>query len=311
MAAISFEHADEVRAALRAIVSDPAHGPDALSSPRVIASLLSDLLPDAPRESGLLAAAVQRDVAGMLREHVAHGLNADVAVSLAASSFASSTAFTPEACQWVATELAMALGLVRSPALLDRGEAGPFAEVTAAAHIPGRDLPTSSVATRYPDGPGAQPVQVPGDRQPQAPRLPEPVPAPAGVPQPPRDSGWRLATPLPGPYGTRDCPRCGRRLPRAAIGKPHTSPGRLWCPGIPGIYYASRGGYLQHVSSPEAVQPDRAEQDEPEEEPQAAASTSEGSAAARRLAEVARLHAAGLLTDQEYREKRQEIIRQL
>jgi cytochrome c-type biogenesis protein CcmH/NrfG len=33
--------------------------------------------------------------------------------------------------------------------------------------------------------------------------------------------------------------------------------------------------------------------------------------AARRLAEIARLYAAGLLIDQEYGQKRQEIIRQL
>ncbi len=56
MAAISFEHADEARAALRAIVSDPAHGPDALGNPQATANLLQDLLqdllPDAPRESG-------------------------------------------------------------------------------------------------------------------------------------------------------------------------------------------------------------------------------------------------------------------
>jgi len=51
-AAISFEHADEARAALRAIVSDPAHGPDALGNPQATANLLQDLLPDAPRESG-------------------------------------------------------------------------------------------------------------------------------------------------------------------------------------------------------------------------------------------------------------------
>ena len=100
MAVMPFEHADEVRAALRAIVADPAHGAAALSSSRVMPSLLSDLLPDAPREAGLLAAAAQRDVAGMLAEHVAQGLDIGVAVSLVASSFAGSTAFTPQACPW-------------------------------------------------------------------------------------------------------------------------------------------------------------------------------------------------------------------
>ncbi len=54
MAAPAFEHADEARAALRAIVSDPAHGPAALDNPQTTANLLQDYLPDAPREAGLL-----------------------------------------------------------------------------------------------------------------------------------------------------------------------------------------------------------------------------------------------------------------
>jgi hypothetical protein len=310
MAAVSFEPADEVRVALRVIVSDPAHGPDALSSPRVMASLLSDLLPDAPRESGLLGAAAQRDIAGMLREHVSNGLAVDVAVNLAASSFASSTAFTAEACNWVAAELAIALGLTSPPWLPGDGGPTPFAEITPAIQAPEHELPTASVAPRSPEVPGAHLFQVPEDQRPQAQRPPGPVLAPSAVPQPPQDKGWRLATPLPGPYGTRDCPRCGRMLTRAAIGKPHTSPGHLWCPGIPGLHYVNRGGYLQHVTSPGDLQPGNAEADKPDEKPQAVADPAENSAA-RRLAEVARLHAAGLLTDQEYRDKRQDIIRQL
>ena len=129
MAVMPFEHADEVRAALRAIVADPAQGAAALSSSRVMPSLLSDLLPDAPREAGLLAAAAQRDVAGMLAEHVAQGLDIGVAVSLVASSFAGSTAFTPQACPWVTAELAIALGLA-GPGQ-DLGVAGDKAGDTA------------------------------------------------------------------------------------------------------------------------------------------------------------------------------------
>ena len=87
------------------------------------------------------------------------------------------------------------------------------------------------------------------------------------------------------------------------------STGHLWCPGIPGICYVNRDGCLQHVTSPDDLQPDNAGDDGPEEEPQAVADAAE-SFAARRLAEVARLHATGLLTDQEYQQKRQEIIRQ-
>jgi hypothetical protein len=136
MAAVSFGHAGEVRAVLRAIVADPAHGPDALPGPRVMASLLSDLLPDAPRESGILAVAVQKDVAGILREHVAQGLAAGVAVSLAASSLAASTAFSPGACDWVAAELAVALGLAEAGQQSGTGTPGHDAVHTPAARVP-------------------------------------------------------------------------------------------------------------------------------------------------------------------------------
>jgi len=53
----------------------------------------------------------------MLREHVAHGLDGAIAVSLTAATLASRTAFGPGACEWVVSELAIALGLPhRGPA---------------------------------------------------------------------------------------------------------------------------------------------------------------------------------------------------
>ena len=109
MAGTSFKHAEEARAALRAIVSDPAYGADALASPQTMANLLQDFLPDAPRESGLPVAAASAGLPAMLRGHVAQGMDARTATSLAAASFASLTAFTPDTCEWVAAELAIAL----------------------------------------------------------------------------------------------------------------------------------------------------------------------------------------------------------
>lgn len=150
MAAISFEHADEVRAVLRVIVADPAHGPGALSSPRVMASLLSDLLPDAPRETGILAVAVQKDVAGMLRDHVAQGLDAGVAVSLAASALATSTAFSPEACDWVAAELAIALGLATPSQRPGPGTPGSDPAYTPTARVAGQRPAAIGVAPEPP-----------------------------------------------------------------------------------------------------------------------------------------------------------------
>ena len=113
MSEMSWEHASEARAALNAIVSDPEHGVAALSSPTTMSNLLKDYLPDAPREKSILVAAAEAGLADTLRDHVAQGMDASTAIRLTASSFSSSTPFTPEACNWVTDELALALGISR------------------------------------------------------------------------------------------------------------------------------------------------------------------------------------------------------
>jgi hypothetical protein len=109
MAATSFEHEGEARAALHAIVSDPAYGPDALSSVKTLSNLLQDFLPDAPRETGLLIAAASAGLPDKLRQHVGQGLDQATAIKLVSGYLATRTAFTEAACTWVATELANAL----------------------------------------------------------------------------------------------------------------------------------------------------------------------------------------------------------
>jgi hypothetical protein len=96
---------------MRAIVSDPAHGTVVLEDPLLLAGLLADLLPDAPRESGLLVAAAVAGVPSILRGHAAQGVDPATAVTLAAAALGERTAFTPEICQWAASEIAVALGL--------------------------------------------------------------------------------------------------------------------------------------------------------------------------------------------------------
>src|SRR5271166_5489136 len=118
MPEMSWEHAAEARAALNAIVSDPEHGVAALSSPQTMSNLLKDLLPDAPREKSILVAAAEAGMANTLRDHVAQGMDPSTAIRLTASSFSSTTPFTPEACNWVAGEMAVALGISQP------GEAG-------------------------------------------------------------------------------------------------------------------------------------------------------------------------------------------
>src|SRR5215472_337054 len=89
------EHTRQVRAALRVIVSE--YGPEALSQPAMMSSLLADLLPDTPRIARLLAAAAQDHVPEVMHGHVSHGMDFVTAARLAASSFASATLFAPEA----------------------------------------------------------------------------------------------------------------------------------------------------------------------------------------------------------------------
>lgn len=111
MTDMSWEHASEARAALNAIVTDPEHGVAALSSAQTMSNLLKDLLPDAPREKSILVAAAEAGLANTLRDHVAQGMDAGTATRLTASSLSVSTPFTPEACTWVAGEIAIALGI--------------------------------------------------------------------------------------------------------------------------------------------------------------------------------------------------------
>ena len=111
MSDTAWEHAFEARAALNAIVTDPDHGVDALSNAQTMSNLLKDYLPDAPREKSILVAAAEAGLADTLREHVAQGMDPNTAIRLTASSFSSSTPFTPEACNWVTDELAVALGI--------------------------------------------------------------------------------------------------------------------------------------------------------------------------------------------------------
>src|SRR5579863_1964218 len=101
----------EAQAALRAIVADPRYGAPALSNAQTMTNLLKDMLPDAPREPGVLAAASEAGVAGMLQGNVSQGMDVATACRLASGTFESRTALTPDACNWAVGILASALGM--------------------------------------------------------------------------------------------------------------------------------------------------------------------------------------------------------
>ena len=88
MTSPQWDESDEAQQALRAIVSDPAHGAAALSSAPIMANLLKDLLPDAPREVSILVAAAEAGVAGQLRDRVSQGMDVGTASAVVAGSFA-------------------------------------------------------------------------------------------------------------------------------------------------------------------------------------------------------------------------------
>jgi hypothetical protein len=90
------------------------------------ANLLKDLLPDLPRESALLVAAAQSDLASVLTGHLAQGLDLGTSSRLAAGWFAERMPFTDDACGWAVSEIAVALG----------ADPSAVADVTLAETIP-------------------------------------------------------------------------------------------------------------------------------------------------------------------------------
>jgi hypothetical protein len=231
------ERAAEARAALRAIVADPAHGTGVLSRPRETANLLKDLLPDAPREASILVAAAETGIADALRDHVTQGMDCATAMRLAAVSFADATGFTPEACDWAVREVALALGLnVPDIAAAGAGaEGGTTPPPTPPSLDPseGRDGQDAGV----PSSPGSP---APGWPQPQ----PGPAPAGQGFQGPPAP-GWQ---PAPAGAGFQGPPTAGWPPPVPADPgfQPRQAPG--W--QQPGPVLAGQGAYYQQAPGP-------------------------------------------------------------
>jgi len=138
MAGIPSEYARDVREALRSVADDPDLGPATLSDAAALSNLLKDLLPDAPREKNLLVAAAEARLAAMMADHVGQGVDAASAIRLAAASFGANTHFTTDACDWVATEFAVALGLADGL-------------TTARAGLPPGDITTARTPATFAD----------------------------------------------------------------------------------------------------------------------------------------------------------------
>ncbi len=190
-----WDQGDEAQNALRAIVSNPVYGVAALSSSQMMANLLKDLLPDAPREVSILVAAAEAGVAGNLRDRVSQGMDVGTASAVVAGSFAASTPFRPEACSWAVSEIAGALGLSR-PA------AGPVpgSSIPPGSSVPGGDAAPTISAPAI-SSPGPAPGSYPPGPYPPAPGFPGQAPGsgyqspPGGYQPPPVPEWWPQSQP--------------------------------------------------------------------------------------------------------------------
>ena len=107
----------EAHQALSTVITD--YGQRVLSDPRMIGNIVTDLLPDLPRERGLLVTAAEADVAGELTQRVQHQhLDPDTAVQMVARSLIERKSIDPASSMWVTTEYAQALGYPVRPAAL-------------------------------------------------------------------------------------------------------------------------------------------------------------------------------------------------
>ncbi|MDR2984774.1 MAG: hypothetical protein LBV34_08030 [Nocardiopsaceae bacterium] len=174
----SQERANALGAALREIVAE--YGRDALSNPAAMSNLVKDLLPDDQQIARILVVAAEQRIPEALLDHVSQGMDVSTAVRLAASSFAESTLFAQQACSFVVSELAIALGL-GSVSELGRGPVAIESEMTqgtlqsadtaltvqAGQPAPSSTLPRQPKAggTGSPELPVAQPLAAPAQLQ--------------------------------------------------------------------------------------------------------------------------------------------------
>jgi hypothetical protein len=165
----------EAHDALSTAVS--SYGQRVLNDPRILGNLVTDLLPDLPRERSLLVTGAEAGVAAEVTQHVEQEhIDPDMAVQLAARSLSESRSIDPAASMWVASEYAQALGY----------QVRPFAQPS----WPGE--PETA--------PPAPPTMPGADRQPMATQPPPTAPVSPQVPrQVPPAQSWPAQPPSPQP----------------------------------------------------------------------------------------------------------------
>jgi hypothetical protein len=187
-----------------------SYGQRVLSDPHILGNLVTDLLPDLPRERSLLVAGAEAGIAAEMTQHVQQEhIDPDTAVQLVARALSERRAIDPAASMWVATEYAQALGYQVRPyaqALSPEApEAGTASSPTRTV-IPGQPWPTPPPSA-VPMSPQVPPMPYPPGPQPQGPQ------AQSWPPQAPPPSSWPSAQP---PSGGRPRGGAKRRIMAAA-----------------------------------------------------------------------------------------------
>jgi hypothetical protein len=218
----------EVREALSTAVS--SYGNRVLDDPRILGNMVTDLLPNLPRERSLLVTAATAGVAGELAEHVdRQQLSVETAINLVARSLTDNRALDPAASTWVATEYARALGYpvpAGGPGVPPAGSsvppAGPWIPPTSPQSPPagpwgspaGGQAPAAGPWIPGGNGPQVPPGGGIGNGQGYEPTQPTPTFAQGPPPQGPPPQGPGMG---PGPAPWPGQQRGGTRPPQSRV----------------------------------------------------------------------------------------------
>jgi hypothetical protein len=151
-----------------------SYGQRVLNDPHILGNLVTDLLPDLPRERSLLVAGAETGVAAEIKQHVEEQhLDPDTAVQLVARALSERRAIDPAASLWVASEYSEALGYRVRPytEALQSGQPQPIPTMqpqgiqtvpptmtaVSGATVPTQPPPMAAPAGQVPQGPPAQP----------------------------------------------------------------------------------------------------------------------------------------------------------
>ena len=181
-----------------------SYGQRVLNDPHILGNLVTDLLPDLPRERNLLVTGAEAGVAADITQHVEEQhIDPDTAVQLAARTLSERRAIDPAASMWVASEYAQALGYrVRPPA-----EAAQASQPQATAAGPPTMTALSGQPTPVTTPPPSQ-EPVTQDPQWQAAQSPQGAPVTQPPQAPPPWPSWNAQQ--QGPSGPSTQPDHGR-----------------------------------------------------------------------------------------------------